>query len=481
MKKALLCILFALALTFVFISCSEVPVNEDTLETNDITETKDTDETTAEVDSITESTKDTVFDPDAFTLPLSADEVIQNGSLYTGELNGTYYLVSNDDESKTKITATVYEDSVSAEVTYDEKESLKEIHEGTFVYDTLSRELYIRIICSYSDNKEKTYSSQGVLGKIYEYNGLVHFICLRSDMDSLAVDEMLSFSFEADPQEYDNISVSDWARINEGHRPEIMKQHVFLAMRALLRGDIDGFAKRCGVAPSVYDSLRGMRIGEFELYSQEYYDEFNPDRKMFVPVLKLNVLESNSDFFTVGEHHIAFEFGLQLTFSHLDDFLELMENRSEMSNPTFAQRYVNNLRGDDLSRTESLRKYEFIVSRLNELDGEYKLRSLKEISDYAEKYLNMEVDVEEMSKVLDTYEDGYQIIGRGGGPYLRTYTNEEERDGVTVVTAVFWADYSQTVPAKEVEFHLRLIDGEFSPIKTVVINDYGFNCVYYST
>ncbi len=481
MKKTLVCIVLALALFFVFIGCSRSVPEENIAETKDTAETKEgeTAETVPSTES--ESTEETVLDPDAFTLPLSADEVIQNGSLYTGELNGKYYLVSNDDENKAKITVTVYEDSISAEVTYDEKESVKEIHEGNFVYDTLSGELSIRISCSYRENEGKTYSSQDVLGKIYEYNGLVHFICLRSDIDLPAVDEMLSFSFEADAREYNNISVSDWAKVNEGHKFKIMDQHVFFAMRALLRGDIDGFAKRCGVAPSVYDSLRGMKIGEFELYSKEYYDEFNPDKKMFVPVLKLNVLESNSDFFTVGEHNIAFEFGLELTFSHLDDFLELMENRSEMSNPTFAQRYVNNLMWDDISRTESLRKYEFIIGRLNELDGDYRPRTLKEISDYAEKYLNIEVDVEEMSRVLDTYEDGYQIIGRGGGPYLRTYTNEEERDGVTVVTAVFWADYSQTVPAKEVEFHLRLIDGEFSPIKTVVINDYGFNCVFYST
>jgi hypothetical protein len=78
-------------------------------------------------------------------------------------------------------------------------------------------------------------------------------------------------------------------------------------------------------------------------------------------------------------------------------------------------------------------------------------------------------------------DDGYILIGRGSTSLIRTFLSEEIRDGITVVTVQFWADHSKTVPSRKVEFHLELLDGEYRPVKTVILEDSEFAAATYST
>ncbi|MBQ2765736.1 MAG: hypothetical protein IJF48_01950 [Clostridia bacterium] len=255
--------------------------------------------------------------------------------------------------------------------------------------------------------------------------------------------------------------------------------NIYDAVDALLSGDIDEFERLCGVAPGVYESLRGMVITEYSLTSEEIVYTRNGDKRIF-PILEIEVEKSNSDYFTPGIHTLAFDEGLFLMFAKRDEFYLPSEY-------PFAESYMVNLVSDRdfypiLGENRSqFGLCDFIVSRLNKLAGDYEPRTEEEIRSYAEKYLGVDGDTLNIEQTLEKVDGGYQTIGRGGGAFMFTVLSEKVIDGINVVTVRYWADYSKTVPSRTVEFHMELLDGEYRPIKSVILEDSDFDTVFPST
>ncbi len=61
------------------------------------------------------------------------------------------------------------------------------------------------------------------------------------------------------------------------------------------------------------------------------------------------------------------------------------------------------------------------------------------------------------------------------------FISEEIRDGITVVTVQFWADFSQTVKSVLVEFYLEPLDGDFKLLYSVTLDDMGYKTSYIGT
>ncbi|MBQ7821394.1 MAG: hypothetical protein IJ391_03835 [Clostridia bacterium] len=257
------------------------------------------------------------------------------------------------------------------------------------------------------------------------------------------------------------------------------------AICALLNSDAEEFARICGVDASVYDSINSLKIGSYRLLSENIPADDDPTVTRTYPVLEIEVLASNSTFFTPGTHKIVFDEGLYLLFTSLDDFKWYKNYSGETI--SLAVSYIDTLGSDrDFSslEAEGRRQFglsEFIVARLHALSGNYDARSEQEIRDYAKKYLGVDGDTLELEKSLYKSENGYNLIGRGKSTPVRTVLSEEIRDGITVLTVQFWADFSKTVPSRKVEFHMEMLDGEYLPIKAVVLEDSEFGSAYYST
>jgi len=253
---------------------------------------------------------------------------------------------------------------------------------------------------------------------------------------------------------------------------------------ALLSDDVDAFARHCGVAAKVYDSMRGMKIASYRIYRETIPAVDNPSVTRPYPVLELEITESQNEFFAPGTRRIVLLSGMVDSFADRDTY----QWTSIYSDPrSAAVRYVNAVGSDrDFSSisAEAMRQFglaDFIVGRLNTLYGNHDPRTAEEIRAYAEKYLDVDGDTLYLDGLLDQVEGGYIRIGRGSSSPSHTVVSEEIRDGITVVTVQFWADFAQTVPSRLVEFHLQLLDVEYKPIKTVILEDSDFRTASYST
>ncbi len=251
------------------------------------------------------------------------------------------------------------------------------------------------------------------------------------------------------------------------------------AINALLSGDIDEFERLCGVAPGVYESFRGMVITDYKISFENIPYNFDPNQSREMPILTIEVAESNSDYLTPGTHELAFDEGLWMTFSKR----EYMNSSTEYPRATSYILMLGSDRDFDPISTENRRQFglcDFILWRLNTLAGNQELRSEAEIREYAEKYLGVDGDTLAFRGV-EKYDGGYQMVGRGGGGYVFTVLSEEVVDGINVVTVQFYADYSGIIPSRKVEFHMELLDGEYRPIKTVILEDSDFRTAFWST
>lgn len=255
---------------------------------------------------------------------------------------------------------------------------------------------------------------------------------------------------------------------------------IYDAINALLSGDIDEFERCCGVAPGVYESFRGMVITDYTLAAQEFpctFFTFDPGK---LPVLTIEVSESDSDYLSPGTHELVFEEGIALVFGKRDQ----LDQFSHSAEYPRAASYILTLGSDrDFApiSAENRRQFglcDFIVWRLNTLADNYELRSEAEIREYAEKYLGVDGDTLDFNG-LEKYDGGYQMLGRGVGCYAFTVLSEEVIDGINVVTVQFYADYSGIIPSRKVEFHMELLDGEYRPIKAVILEDSDFETAYW--
>ncbi len=411
-------------------------------------------------------------------------EVTGGGKPYLGELNGTHVSKAYGGSGITVRTVTIFEDTITV-ASYVDGTDAGGTYEGTYSYDPLTGRILAYLDFTYRDNSgnKVIVSGRRIEGKLLEYGGFVHFICEGSWFDTLTPDDPLPLSFIPLPAASDTISLADWAAL-EFDAYNYTDGNIYYLVRALLRGDAEAFARYCGVAADTYKSLLDMKIGEYRLYREDIPAADDSSRTNAYPVLEFEVLESNGSLFSVGRHRLVFDTGLAITFTPRESFKWYTHMPpSEVSD---AEVYLDQVMLEDFSSlsAENMRQFglcDFIVARLNTLKGNYDPCTADEIRAYAEKYLGVDGKTLEIENSLFSVEGGYIRIGRGGGPLLRTYLSETVTDGITVVTAQFWADYSMTVPSRKVEFHLGMLDGEYVPLKTVVLEDNHLSTVYYST
>lgn len=265
--------------------------------------------------------------------------------------------------------------------------------------------------------------------------------------------------------------------VPEGH------EYLYETMRALVNGAIDVFEDRCGVGVGVYEDLRGIEIGDSEIYFEGFPVVEDGSIVEECPVLKLEVISGESKILPVGTHELVFFDGMYTTFVKKDEFKWPGEHTNDISP---AVRYVYDVGSDrdfESVKKEGLRLFglcDFIIGRLDYISGTYGSKTEEEIKAYAEKYLGVSGDelVFDDNKILKL-DDGYAMLGRGGSSHVSNVISEEVRNSITVVTMQFWADHSKFVPSRKVEFHMELVDGEYKPIKTVIIEDSEFATAYY--
>ena len=273
-------------------------------------------------------------------------------------------------------------------------------------------------------------------------------------------------------------TIEDWEAIINDDR--VWWNGIYDVINALLSGDIDEFERCLGVNPGVYESFRSMVITDYKIGVKDIPYYFDPSISRPLPILTIQVAESHSDYLTPGTHELVFEEGLWITFS----------KREEINLPTeylSATSYISYLGSDrDFYSIlgENRRQFglpDFIVGRLNWLADDYEPRTAEEIREYAEKYLGVDGDTLRLEHFLEKVDGGYQCVGRGGGSYEFKVLSEDVIGGVNVVTVQFYADYSGIIPSRKVEFHMELLDGEYRPIKSVILSDSVYETAYWST
>lgn len=411
-------------------------------------------------------------------------EVLEHGTPYLGELNGTHLSKAYGSSGITVRTVTVFEDTITV-ASYVDGTDAGGIYDGTYSYDPTTGVMRAYLAFTYHDNNgnKVVVSHRRIEGKLLEYGGFVHFICEGGEFKTLTPDDPLPLSFVPLPAADDTVSLADWAAL-KFDMYDFVDDNIYYLVRALLRGDGEAFAGYLGVAPEVYRGLLDIKIGEYSLMREDIPAADDPSKTNAYPVLEFEVLESSGGLFSVGKHRLVFDTGLVITFVPREQFK--WYTYMPPLKASDAEIYLDQVMLEDFStiKAENMRQFglcDFIVARLNTLKGNYDPCTAEEIRAYAEKYLGVDGDTLGIEHSLYPADGGYVRIGRGGGPLLRTYLSEVTDNGVTVVTAQFWADYSMTVPSRRIEYHLGYLDGEFVPLKAVVLEDSGLNTVYYST
>lgn len=265
--------------------------------------------------------------------------------------------------------------------------------------------------------------------------------------------------------------------------PEGIDPYVYEAMCALIDGAIEVFEYNCGVEAGVYEDLCDMEIGDFEIYFESFPVVEDGSIMQECPVLKIEVISSESKILPVGIHELVFFDGMSTTFTKKEDFKWPQAGIKETSAAVGYIYAVDSDRDFESIKKEGLRPFglcDFIIGRLDAMSGKYGPRTEEEIKAYAEKYLGVSGDELVFGDKICKIDGGYQMLGRGGSSYVSSVISEEVTpEGITVVTMQFWADYSKYVPSRKVEFHMELVDGEYKPIKTVIIEDSEFESVHY--
>ncbi len=278
----------------------------------------------------------------------------------------------------------------------------------------------------------------------------------------------------------------EWNDFTAVHE-EYFSESIHTIVMAMLTGDVDTFAKNLGAPAEVYEYVKDMKFGDYKLYTAKVPAKDDPLKTRKHPVFEVEVKESSNSFFPVGTNRLVFIPGIMsTTVKHVEDIEWYADNTNRTSEqPSKAQKYVNTVISDlscgesfDSILEEGKRDFglaDFIIMRLSELSG-YSRSSFTEaeIRGYAEKYLGIDggtVKIKDGRVWYNEAAGGYEIVGRGGTVISLDYVSEEILEDITVVTVRFYADYSETVQSRVVEFHLKQIDDEYSPVKTVIIED----------
>lgn len=252
--------------------------------------------------------------------------------------------------------------------------------------------------------------------------------------------------------------------------------------RALVAGDGAALAKTLGVPTEVYACYDGMVVTDWALRRETISAVDDPAQTRDMAVLDLTIASGGSEVLGPGEHSLVFVGELFAYFVPREDYQWKAEpNRSTMSAAGNYVRTVISLAGSgedcfDALLTPGKMQFgqaDFIIARMGTLDRQYdKPRSAEDIRAYAETCLGMDGASIDFIGV-QAVDGGYVQYGRGGYSAICDFVGEETRDGVTVVTVQFWADYSRTVKSKRMEYYLELGEPDFKPVKVVTLEDSG--------
>nr|MBQ4318325.1 hypothetical protein [Clostridia bacterium] len=275
---------------------------------------------------------------------------------------------------------------------------------------------------------------------------------------------------------YITMSTFDGLKLRFDNFPD----YILELVASLLDRDTEAFARHCGVPAEVYAGLESLVFGEVKLMYIDIPAANDPTQVRSFPAMELPVVESGVDFLPVGTHRIILDEGLYLVFHILSDdgYTWYSDYIGETRTP--AEIYVDQVCSDvdfEPISAENKRQFglsEFIILRLSEMNGiSYGEFTADEIKSYSEKYLGVDGDTLRIEETLFNNDGKYQIIGHGSASFVRDFVSTEKRGDTTVVTVQFWADYARTVKSRLVEFHMTELDGEFVPLKTVVLEDSG--------
>ncbi len=297
--------------------------------------------------------------------------------------------------------------------------------------------------------------------------------------DTTASDSSADDEVDISPSGISLPTWDEWEALgyDDAHKSKL----IYDAVCALLSNDISGFEQLLCVSNGVYDSFRTVVIDDYKLYCESITNWFSTEEYI---VLELNISKGAGDYLTQGTHRLVFDSSVYITFAKYEDFVTYYPEH----NLSAAEEYVMEVESDrDFSniRSEGKLRYHslacFITHRLNMIDNEDRVRSKEEVRAYAEKYLGVDADTLD----YDYWRCDLSVVNcghvsyRNMPGYLCTPVSEEIRDGITVVTMQFWADYSRIVPSRKVEFHMDIVDGEYRPLKTVILEDSDFDTVLY--
>jgi len=267
-----------------------------------------------------------------------------------------------------------------------------------------------------------------------------------------------------------NMSESDWNEFSD--------KHFYDVIRAFTEGDIDEFSKLTGTPAEVYESLKSIRIGEYKTYIEYIPAKNDPNSVQKYPAIEFEVTESNCETFPVGKHTLVYNSTYVTVLTHKKNIEWLTAMPDDENDTVSAKEYISDMCNDREFWVFKAGEYlvERIIIRMNTAFGYSEDGyTAKEICDYAEKYLGIKAkDIDFEHSAIGKQNGKYFILGHGGSASAEDFVSEEIIDGITVVTVRSYADHSKLVQSRLVEFHLKLIDGEYSPVKAVILEDSEF-------
>lgn len=259
--------------------------------------------------------------------------------------------------------------------------------------------------------------------------------------------------------------------------------------RALITGDGAALAKTLGVPAESYACYNGMVVTDWALRREAIPAVDDPTQVRDLAVLDLTIAAGGSEVLGPGKHSLVFvgelfayvvpreAYTWRTTYSGEPISPAVSYVSSVMMHAGFDEDCFDNLRTPGKTQFGLA---DFIIARLGVLDGKYDTpRTAEAIRAYAEACLGLDGASVPLTGV-QAVDGGYTVYGRGGSGVICDFVGEETRDGVTVVTVQFWADYSRTVKSKRMEFHLCPGTPDFKPVKAVTVEDSGLPTVGYA-
>lgn len=286
-----------------------------------------------------------------------------------------------------------------------------------------------------------------------------------------------TYNTEPERQTYTITDCRDWEQLGL-NKTDIR----YLFLKAFIEGDIETLERMANAVEGVYDSYKSMELGEYSITRTDIHpiSPLNQSRDGFI-IFNFDLLSSENEILHAGRHSRLIEYGLCMEMTDYENYevfpvlteaqivIRLFSMHGFTSFPDFKSK---NYRG------YSVVSPVYILSRLNKDD--YKPRAAEEIIAYAKKYFDIDDYIIDEEFLVKT-EDGYDILGMGAPSPSFNLVSEEIRDGITVVTVQFWADFSQTVKSVLVEFFLEPLDGDYKPLYSKILEDTGHPTSWVST